>query len=665
VDPAEDATVTLQARRTSLSLVAPPPMAPAGSYLAAVRASEPHQATLDSLEDHIAVLDAQGTILITNRAWDRFAAENGGVGLGADYLAACDAGDAKVGAALRDILAGRREHFRGDFACKGPERERWFVLSATRYRGNGPTRVVVKHQDVTEHRRVQQDARVLARLLDQVDAAVIAADLEGTVTHWSRGAETMHGWTAEETVGRPIGAFRLGLQDMLHAEVLAAVERGGWEGDVVACTKDGGEFPAYVRLGALIDATGRTTGVVGVGVDASERDRYARELRSAHDRLRAITDSMGEGLLVNDVDGRITYLNDAAGRMLGWSREELAGRVTHDVLRDEHGTAVSPEDCAIMRSIRDGVTLRVDDEAFVRRDGSLLPVAYTAAPFQTPDGVKGCVVIFSDITERKLERARTERDLEALTWITRIRDALEHERFVLHAQPIVDLTTGAIVQHELLIRMVDEDGRPIPPGLFLPIAEEYGLIREIDRWVIGQAVALAAAGNPVELNLSAESLGDPSLFSVVESALSETGADPRLLVFELTETALLENESAARGFIERVERLGCRLALDDFGTGYGGFTYLKRLPVHFLKIDIEFVRDLAQNPSSGHVVRAVVSLARGFGQKTVAEGVEDAATLELLRELGVDYAQGYGIARPAPAAEVLGGRHGPRQREVG
>ena len=120
------------------------------------------------------------------------------------------------------------------------------------------------------------------------------------------------------------------------------------------------------------------------------------------------------------------------------------------------------------------------------------------------------------------------------------------------------------------------------------------------------------------------------------------------MVFEITETAILEDEAAAERFADRLRNLGCKLALDDFGTGYGGFTYLKQLPVDYLKIDIEFVRDLATNPASRHVVEAVVGLARGFGLKTVGEGVEDPEAYSLLRELGVDYAQGYHIARPAP-----------------
>jgi EAL domain-containing protein (putative c-di-GMP-specific phosphodiesterase class I) len=156
--------------------------------------------------------------------------------------------------------------------------------------------------------------------------------------------------------------------------------------------------------------------------------------------------------------------------------------------------------------------------------------------------------------------------------------------------------------------------------------------------------------------VSAESLGDHTLYDFVERELHRAGADPSLIVIELTETALLRNEEAARAFIAQVEQLGCRVALDDFGSGYSGFGYVKRLPVDFLKIDIEFVRDLPRDSANEHVVRAIVQLAKDFGYKTVAEGVEDAETLAMLSELGVDFAQGYGIGRPAPIEETaLGG----------
>jgi EAL domain-containing protein (putative c-di-GMP-specific phosphodiesterase class I) len=201
--------------------------------------------------------------------------------------------------------------------------------------------------------------------------------------------------------------------------------------------------------------------------------------------------------------------------------------------------------------------------------------------------------------------------------------------------------------------MLGPAGEVIAPGRFLPVAEEYGLITEIDRWVIMQSAQLAAQGHHIELNLSAHSLATARLSNKFEDVLRRTGADPALITIELTETALVKDERAATIFIEHMKALGCKLALDDFGTGYGSFTYLKHLPFDYLKIDTEFVCDLVDNEASRHVVNAVVSLARAFGQQTIAEGVEDELTLNLLCELGVDFAQGYVIARPAPVSDVF------------
>jgi len=366
--------------------------------------------------------------------------------------------------------------------------------------------------------------------------------------------------------------------------------------------------------------------------------------------MRAAADSMGEGLFTLDPDGHLVFINGAAEKLLGWSAQELEGRVMHDVthsLRPD-GSELLIGDCPILCAHRDGVSVHVEDEVFTCRDGSALPVDYTAAPFVTDDGVEGCVVVFKDITERKARQLSMEADVETLSWIGRIQDALAEDRFVLYEQPIIEVSSGEVVQRELLLRMREPTGEIVGPGAYLPVAEQYGLIGDIDRWVIERASEIAAAGDRVELNLSASSIGDPSVLDVIEHALERTGVDPRSLVFEITETALITEEAAAKAFADRVHALGCGLALDDFGTGYGGFTYLKQLPVDFLKIDIEFVRDLPINPASQHVVEAVVALSRAFGLKTVAEGVEDAATLDLLRELGVDFAQGYHISRPRP-----------------
>jgi diguanylate cyclase (GGDEF)-like protein len=233
-----------------------------------------------------------------------------------------------------------------------------------------------------------------------------------------------------------------------------------------------------------------------------------------------------------------------------------------------------------------------------------------------------------------------------LTWVERIRAALREERFVLHAQPIVDLRSGEVEREELLVRMLDRDGSEIPPLSFLPTAERFGLIAEIDSFAVGRAIELAAEGRPVAVNISGPALTDRGLIDRVSAAIA-AGMDPEMLSFELTETAGVANIEAARRFAGYLEDLGCDLALDDFGTGLSSLGYLKHLPVQTLKIDTEFIHGMREGAFDRYLVQTIVGLARRLGQKTVAEGVEDEATLSLLRMFGVDYAQGYLLGAPA------------------
>ncbi|HUA74246.1 MAG TPA: EAL domain-containing protein [Solirubrobacteraceae bacterium] len=414
---------------------------------------------------------------------------------------------------------------------------------------------------------------------------------------------------------------------------------------------------------AVRDRAGRLTQIVGVAIDVTAAKETERELKRASKYLRTVTDSIEEAMFTLDVQGCVRYLNPSAERLLGWSTRELSGRLMHEVthFRKTDGSPFPVEQCPILAARGRGEVVHVDDDVFIRSDGSELPVEYTATPFATDDGIEGCVVVFADITERKLEERRVAADLDKLMWARRIRDALAGDHFVLYAQPIIDLKSSKIVQRELLIRMRDPGSeRVIEPAAFLPVAEELGLIREIDRWVVGRAVEIAATGASVELNVSARSICDVDLVAHIERALQRSGADPKTLVFEITETAVVSDRIAAEVFVGRLRQLGCRVALDDFGTGFGSFTYLKQLAVDYLKIDREFVRDLGRNPASRRVVEAVVNLADGFGLQTVAEGVEDEHTLELLRELRVDYGQGFLIGRPAPLVSTGGHADGPR-----
>lgn len=233
-----------------------------------------------------------------------------------------------------------------------------------------------------------------------------------------------------------------------------------------------------------------------------------------------------------------------------------------------------------------------------------------------------------------------------LTWGERIKEAIEQERIVVYAQPIFDLRNQCVAREELLVRMLDESGDVIPPSSFLPTAERLGLIVEIDRVVLAKAIELAGRSRPIAVNVSGASLCEPALIEDVQAAI-DAGLNPSWLDFEITETAAITNMATAREFAERVTGLGCGLGLDDFGTGFSSFSYLKELPIQHLKLDIEFIRELPTSPTDQRLVQAMVQFAKAFGQETVAEGVEDAETLALVRAFEVDYAQGFHIGEPA------------------
>jgi diguanylate cyclase (GGDEF)-like protein/PAS domain S-box-containing protein len=242
----------------------------------------------------------------------------------------------------------------------------------------------------------------------------------------------------------------------------------------------------------------------------------------------------------------------------------------------------------------------------------------------------------------------------------RIHQAVEEHRFLLYCQPILDLQTMEIRQHELLLRLPGSDGcECLTPKSFLYIAERLGLIPTIDAWVVREAISLIAAharaGRKLMLNvnISGKSLCDARLSGLIEGALAETGIDPACLVLELTETAAIANLTQARAFAERLHSCGCQVALDDFGMGFSSFYYLKNFPFDYLKIDGEFVRNLALNPVDQLVVNAIVGIAQGMRKKTIAEFVGDANTTRLLRTSGVDYAQGYYVGPPQPVTEAL------------
>ncbi|MGH2983900.1 MAG: EAL domain-containing protein [Solirubrobacterales bacterium] len=231
-------------------------------------------------------------------------------------------------------------------------------------------------------------------------------------------------------------------------------------------------------------------------------------------------------------------------------------------------------------------------------------------------------------------------------WDERLRRALEQDGFALHQQPIVDLRTGRILRHELLLRLVEGD-RVTPTSEFLDAATRHGPIVEIDLWVTDRAIEIAAGCKPVTMNLASQSI-TPAFVEQVRERLVDTGANPANLTFELGEADLVKAEADAREFLWSLKDLGFVLAVDQFGTGPAELATLRSLPVGYLKLGREFARDLSREPASRTAIEAIVQPARRFGSRTVAVGVEDLATLQTLEELGADEAQGYALGAPAP-----------------
>ena len=471
------------------------------------------------------------------------------------------------------------------------------------------------------------------------------------------------------------------------------------------------------RLGLRLDDAGARRGrralhFLTQAQDVTERRRYEAELRhmADHDALTGLLNRRAfERELERHVDHVARYgprgaavlidvdlfknVNDTLGHSAG---DQLIGKVA-DALRDRlrDGEVIArlggdefavlvpdggPEDAEqtaseLLEAIR---AVRISSPSGRLRNVS---ASIGVAPFDSRRLTGEDVLVNADLAMYEAKEAGRDRvachvatkDAPAgsprgLSWTDVIRDALDEERLVLQAQPIMDLASGEIHQYELLLRMRDPLGELISPAAFLPVAERYDLIGAIDKWVVSRAIRmlgeeLARKNRLVfEVNISGRSTGDPELLELIEHELEANGVEPEQVIFEITETTAVGNIPRAQEFAAHLNQLGCRFALDDFGAAFASFYYLKHLPFDYLKIDGEFVRSCLDDRTDQLVIRAVVDIARGLGKRTVAEMVGDQQTLDLLAELGVDHAQGYHIGKPAPLALWLVEERRKRER---
>jgi diguanylate cyclase (GGDEF)-like protein/PAS domain S-box-containing protein len=640
-------------------------------------------------DDFVAIADLDGAVQYVNEAGRRL------VGLGPD--------DNVTGFTIRDFFSERGRVLSNEVATPAMLAEgRWRGESGLRHFVTGreiPVRVssfVVPHpetgepwaratiqHDISEEQRVMADLRrseeryraqfqslpVPTYLWQRRDDDFVLLECNAAADTLTRGAVTnLLGHKAAE----------------LYAdapEILLALERT-WST----------QSPITREMEYRLRSTGETRHLVVTyapiapdyllvhTLDVTERVESESKLRRLTERddltglfnrryfERRLAETLGprdSAVLIIDVD-HFKFVNDALGHQQGDDLlREVSGAMRsrlrdHDVLArfggDEFAVLLPDADelhaRAVANHLLGAIRSRVTGVSVTASAGVAV---FAAASLVSPSDA----IVAADIA--LYEAKQTGRDRvemysgqagHSLTWLQQIRSAISEERLVLHAQRIIALRrTLAVPMFELLVRMRDEHGNLIPPSSFLPTAEQFGPIRDIDRWVLERALEFAARGNHVGVNLSARTLADPDLAARVVAELARTGARPEHVTFEFTETAAVSSMEDAHALTDSLCALGASVALDDFGTGFGTFVLLKHLPVTALKIDTEFVTGLSTSPADQRIVRAIVQIATEAGMATVAEGVQDAGALALLREYGVDYAQGYHIARPGPLPE--------------
>ncbi|MEP7312149.1 MAG: EAL domain-containing protein [Pseudomonadota bacterium] len=588
---------------------------------------------------------------------------------------------------------------------------RWVVSRAkARVDENGRLlRLVGVELDITERKifeealfREKEGAQIT---LQSIGDGVITTDASSVIDYINPVAEQLTGWRLEDAMGKPVEevfrAFHEETCEPLENPLGASIRRVRLTKSVrpmLLIRRDGNELYVESTAAPIRDGSGQVAGAVLVFHDVSESRELNRKLsyHASHDLLtglvnrrefesrleRALKSAKAHeasyALCYLDID-QFKIINDTCGHSAGDALLGQVGALLKSKVRwrdtlsriggDEFGVLL--ESCTLDEAMRTAEVLREAvrnfrfswEERVFRLGASIGVVPITAdnedvaSVLSAADGAcaaakeQGRNRVHS-FAENDIELMRRRREMQ---WAARINAALEEGRFELFRMPIAPLQQPEHGAHyELLLRMRDETGRIVSPNDFIAAAERYGITPNIDRWVIENAFRwlVSEADERANLamcsiNLSGQSLGDDKFLPFVIDQFHKSGIDASKICFEITETAAVASFSQANRFIQSLKELGCRFALDDFGTGLSSFGYLKHFPVDFLKIDGSFVRGILHDPIDREMVRSINEIGHLTGKLTIAEFAENAEIIEMLRSLGVDYAQGYGIAQPS------------------
>ena len=594
---------------------------------------------------------------------------------------------------------------------------RQFQISAEEVEIEGKLCIVTTTRDISDQKGAQlalkQERDFVSQILDTAGALVCVMDHDGRIVRFNKACEQCTGYQAEEVLGRKVWEFMLLSEEVEAVKgVFHDLREHGMPNrfDNYILTKSGEKRFISWTNSVLRDEHADINIIIGTGLDITEAHELSKQLsyQAAYDSLtglvnrhefeqrvqRVLETARDRGsehaICYVDLD-QFKVINDTCGHSAGDELLRQLGPVLQAQVRsrdtlarlggDEFGVLV--ENCTLASATRvaDAIRKAIQDFRFAWEDktftigasiglvpidarsesmADVLSAADTACYAAKDQGRNRVHVSLPD--DKEIAQRHGE-----MQWVAKITAALEENRFRIFTQPIVPMAaTRDVGNHiELLLRMEDEDGQIVPPGAFLPAAERYNLAPHLDRWVISTLFEWFE-GHPRELdalhlcsvNLSGQSLGDEELPRMLNDYFDRDTIAPTKICFEITETAAISNLSVAMTFITLMKERGCSFALDDFGSGLSSFAYLKNLPVDFIKIDGVFVKDIVDDPIDLAMVKSINAIGQVMGKQTIAEFVENDAILAMLQDIGVDYAQGYGIARPQPI-DALGGNNAP------
>jgi diguanylate cyclase (GGDEF)-like protein/PAS domain S-box-containing protein len=579
-----------------------------------------------------------------------------------------------------------------------------------------PDRALLVLRDVTdEHRRLDDVEAAHARterLIADAPHGVAVLDMHGRILQVNASLASLTGRSVDALVGRGFDDLgpdsRADIAEHLRRAVAAPGSRVVGEWTIPGLGREDVHVAITSRV---ISSEGAEDDVILVNVvDLSERRRYEQRLAhlADHDVLTGLPNrrrfdaALAEhldlcarsgprgALLLLDLD-HFKEVNDTRGHdagdelivstavvLRGSLREgDLVARLGGDefaiLLPDADRRGAERVAEVVVERVR--VNSRTLEGVNRRVTASIGVVTFAAANERAEDVLALADMLMYDAKDAGRDgfavvddsRSVQPRSGARMAWKARIEAALENDHFELYLQPLLHLDTGRVTGAEALIRLVDRDV-PVSPGAFIGVAERAGLLPAVNDWVVRQGVQVLQRLLEVDpamrlsVNLSAHSIGDPAIALTLERSLRDLGVDPSHLTVEVTETAAVADVVAARRFAEPLRALGVQFALDDFGAGYGSVYYLKHLSFDTIKIDGEFVKGAADSAVDRAILRSVIGIARALGKSTIAEFVTDEGALSVVRQLGVDYAQGYLIGEPVPfdqfVADHLGGDHG-------